>query len=372
MKKLILVLLALFINAATINSTKKELKNTSYKIAKMNKKLDLLAKAILNKQSQIDLLKEKESRIEQEIVNLQNELKNSNKTLGELNDLAKGLKRTKEEIKSEIIKFISQNYYLNTKGIDSLNDLIYSEINEKVLEEYAKQISSLLLKYKIIDKNLNKTNNKIQTIKEKQKKLIEKKKELARLKQKRINELALLKKQKKTYKKKLLSMIKRQRSLRKKLQELKIVKKRESEIHVKKVGSAYYKPKIATYRGKKTIPPVYGKVIKKFGSYIDPIYKIKIYNDSITIKTKPNALVRSIMSGKVVYIGESADKKVIFIKHPGNLFSIYANLSKISPLLKKGSYVKKGQIIARVKDALEFEVTYKDKPINPLKVIRLR
>ena len=166
-------------------------------------------------------------------------------------------------------------------------------------------------------------------------------------------------------------MIKKQQSLRKKLQELKIVKKRE-EIKVKKVGSAYFKPKTATYKGRKTIPPVYGKVIKKFGSYIDPIYKIKIYNDSITIKAKPNSVVRSIMSGKVVYIGENGDKKVIFIKHPGNLFSIYANLEKISPLLKKGSYVKRGQIIARVKDALEFEVTYKDRPINPLKVIKLR
>ena len=78
------------------------------------------------------------------------------------------------------------------------------------------------------------------------------------------------------------------------------------------------------------------------------------------------------MSGKVVYIGDNGERKVLFIKHSGNLFSIYANLSKISPLLKKGSYVKRGQIIARVKDALEFEVTYKDKPINPLRVIRLR
>jgi len=63
---------------------------------------------------------------------------------------------------------------------------------------------------------------------------------------------------------------------------------------------------------------------------------------------------------------------VIFIKHKNNLFSIYANLSKISPLLKNGSLIKKGQIIGRVKDALEFEVTYKDRPINPLKVIKFR
>jgi len=372
MKKVILLILVLFVHAATINSTKKELKNTSYKIAKMNKKLDSLAKAILNKQAQINLLKQRELKIQQEIDKLQNELKNSNKTLNELSDLAKGLRKNKEEIKAEVIKFISQNYYLNTKQTDSLNDLIFSEINEKALEIYSRQISALLSKYKVIDKNLNITNNKIRVIKQKQKTLIEKKKELAKLKQKRVKELTLLKKQKENYKKKLLAMIKKQQSLRKKLQELKIVKKRAPEIKVKKVGSAYFKPKTATYRGNKTIPPVYGRVIKKFGSYVDPIYKIRIYNDSITIKTKPDSVVRSIMGGKVVYIGNNGDKKVIFIKHPGNLFSIYANLSKISPLLKKGSYVKRGQIIARVKDALEFEVTYKDKPINPLKVIRLR
>jgi murein DD-endopeptidase MepM/ murein hydrolase activator NlpD len=371
MKKIIFLIWTVLLFSASITSTKKELKNTSYKIAKMNQKLDALASEIIQKQNEIKKIEKKENELENEITILTNELKRSNKTLSELNNLAKGLNKNKENIKSEIIKFISQNYYLDTKDIDSLNDLIFSEINKKALELYSKKISELLNNYKQIDKNLQITNNKILQIKQKQQILFNKKNELAKLKKESLKELSELQNQKNIYKKKLLSMIKKQQSLRKKLQELKIVKKRE-EIRVKKVGSAYYKPKIATYKGKKTIPPVYGKVVKKFGSYIDPIYKIRIYNDSVTIKTKPNSVVRSIMSGKVVYIGENGDKKVIFIKHPGNLFSIYANLEKISPLLKKGSYVKRGQIIARVKDALEFEVTYKDKPINPLKVIKLR
>ncbi len=374
MKKLIFLLIFVCLYSAIITSTKKELKNTSYKIAKMNKKLDALAEKIINKQNQIKSLKQKEAQIRNEINNLQKILQNSNKTLGELNDLVKGLNKNKEDIKAEIIKFISQNYYLDTQQIDSLNDLIFSEINKKALELYSKQIAALLTKYRQIDKNLNITNKKINAIKQKQRMLIKKQQKLVALKKERLKELLALKKQKKSYKNKLLAMIKKQQNLRKKLRELKIVKKRipEKEINVKKVGSAYYKPKIATYKGKKTIPPLYGKVIKKFGSYIDPIYKIKIYNDSITIKTKPHSFVRSIMRGKVVYIGNNDKKKIIFIKHPGNLFSIYANLSKVSPLLKKGSYVKKGQIIARVEDTLEFEVTYKEKPINPLRVIKLK
>ncbi|WP_456479233.1 murein hydrolase activator EnvC family protein [Nautilia sp.] len=364
-----LILLSVFLFSATLNHTTKELRKTSYKIARMNKKLDALAKEILKKQAQVDFLAQKQKRIGKEISVLEKELKNSSKTLNELNDLAKGLNRNKENIKAEIIRFISQNYYLDTKQTDSLNDLIYSEINEKALEEYSKRISMLVKNYKKIDKTLKIVNKKISDIKNKKNMLERKRRELLSLKKERLKELYALKRQKESYKKKLLSMIKKQKILRKTLQHLKIVKKRES---VKKYGSAYYKPETAVYKGVKTIPPVHGNVVKRFGSYVDPIYKIKIYNDSITIKTKKNSVVRAIMDGRVVYIGDSGDKKVVFVKHRGNLFSIYANLTKISPLLKKGSYVKRGQIIARVDDSLEFEVTYKDKPINPLKVISLR
>jgi len=369
MKKIIAVLLSVFLFAGVKVSS--ELKNTNVKIAKMNQKLDRLAKEIMNKEANIESLKKQELKIKKQIKELEEALKNSNQTLTTLSDLARSLNKRKGKLQQEIIKFISQNYYLNTKQADSLNDLIYSEINKRVLDVYAKKIQKYVDEYEHIDNNLRKTNQQISLIQLKKEILLHKKKQLAKLRKKQLKQLQALKQQKKEYKSKLVSMMRKQRNLRNKLQELKIVKKRE-EINVKKVGSAYMKPKVAYYHGRKTIPPVYGRVVKKFGSYIDPIYKIKIYNDSITIKTKPNSVVRSIMKGQVVYIGNNGDKKVVFIKHPGNLFSIYANLSKVSPLLKKGSYVKQGQIIARVKDSLEFEVTYKDRPINPLRVVKLR
>jgi len=55
---------------------------------------------------------------------------------------------------------------LDTKHIDSLNDLIFSEINQKALELYSKEISNLLTEYNKIDKNLNITNKKINNIKQ--------------------------------------------------------------------------------------------------------------------------------------------------------------------------------------------------------------
>jgi len=369
MRYFIFIVCFVYLFSASSIDTKKELDKTSKKIALMNKKLDTLAKKIITKQKEIKKLQQKEYKLKLEIQKLEKELKNSKTILNELNDLVKGLGQKKETIEEEIIKFLSKNYYLNTKEIESLNDLIFSEINEQVLNVYAFKIGELINKYKTIEKDITLTNKKIKNILNKKKLLAKKKKELSQLKKKKIRELTKLKKEKEKYKKELIAMINRQKKLRKKLEDLKILKKR---VKVKQVGSSYYKPKVASYKGVKTIPPVKGTIIKKFGSYVDPIYNIRIYNDSITIKTKPNALVRAIKNGKVVYIGDGGDKKVVFIKHKNNLFSIYANLSKVSPLLKKGSLVKKGQVIGRVKDALEFEVTYKDKPINPLKVIKFR
>jgi len=362
MRYLIFILCFIHLFGAKDINTKKELDKTSKKIALMNKKLDTLAKKIITKQKEIKRLKQKENRLKLEIQKLEKELKNSKTILRGLNGLVKDLNKKKESIEEEIIKFVSKNYYLNTKEIESLNDLIFSEINNQILNNYASKVKKLIDKYKDIDKKLSITNQKIKNILRKKYLLAKKKKDLYRLKKNKIKELAKLKKEKEKYKRELIAMIRKQKDLRKKLEELKIVKQRVK----------HYKPTITFYQDSKAIPPVKGTIVKSFGSYIDPIYKIKIYNESITIKTKPNAFVRAIKDGKVVYIGDDGDKKVIFIKHKNNLFSIYANLSKVSPLLKNGSLIKKGQIIGRVKDALEFEVTYKDRPINPLKVIKFR
>jgi murein DD-endopeptidase MepM/ murein hydrolase activator NlpD len=379
MKFFLIFFITIFLNATTISKTKKELQSTKYTIKQMNLKLDFLAKNIINTQKKLNKLNIQINNLNKQIIELKNSLKDSNSFLDELNNSKKELIKKQNSIKKEIISFITQNYYINSKQINTLNDLIYTTLSEKILKEYSKKIAKLINENTKIQKNIDNINKQINEIYKRKKELEKKKNELLILKNKQLKILTSLKKQKKVYKTKLENMLKKQQKLQQKLAELKIIKKKKeipivipkTPINVKKIGTGYIKPKVTIYKGPKTIPPVKGKVIKKFGSYIDPIYKIRIYNDSITIKTRPNALVRSIFSGKVIYVGENGGRKIIFIKHKNNLFSIYANLSKISPLIKKGSYVKKGQIIARVKNSLEFEVTYKDKAINPLQVINL-
>jgi len=358
MKKAIIVLLSVIL-FANIN---KELKNTKTIISKMNIKLDLLAKEIAKKQKSLNILNIQISKLNKEIKNLQNQLKNSNKIIGELIDLQKGYQLQLKTIQNEIDNFLSTNYYLNSQQIENVNDLIHNELTKKILTAYSLKIEKLTKKQEELKTKIKTTSNKITAIQQKQALLKRKKNALLALLEKRKKEIKFLKIKKQEYKKRLLSMIKKEKNLQNKLKQLSIIKKTPS-----------YKPVYYTYKGIKTIAPLRGKVIKNFGSYIDPVYKIRIYNDSITIKPfRKNEVVRAIMPGKVVYIGEANDKKIVVLKHKGNIFSIYANLSKVSPLLKKGYYVKRGQIIARVKDTLEFEITYKDKPINPLKVIKLK
>ena len=143
---------------------------------------------------------------------------------------------------------------------------------------------------------------------------------------------------------------------------------------VRQVNSSYQRPPIAVYRGEKTISPIVGaKVVKRFGTYIDPIYKIKIFNDSVTLRAPyPNTKVKSVLSGKVVFAGETSMLgKVVVIAHAHRLHTVYAGLSKIAPTLKVGKSIRKGYVVGRVVRKLLFQATKNSQHIDPLQLIRL-
>lgn len=143
---------------------------------------------------------------------------------------------------------------------------------------------------------------------------------------------------------------------------------------VRKVNSSYQKSKTYAYRGGKTISPIPGaRLIKKFGTYVDPIYKIKIFNESITLKApRSNAKVQNILNGKVVFAGKSSMLgKVVVVAHSGKMHTVYAGLSKIAPTIHVGSKIKKGYVIGKVTSKLMFQATKNSKHINPLRLISI-
>lgn len=148
----------------------------------------------------------------------------------------------------------------------------------------------------------------------------------------------------------------------------------EKKMKVKRYGSSYQKGRITRYRGPVTISPLKGAhIVKRFGNYVDPIYKIKIFNDSITLGTNtPNTTVRNVLNGRIVYIGRNSILgRVVIIQHSNGIHTVYAGLSKISPIIHTGALIRKGTAVGKVRHKLIFQVTQYSKLVNPMQVIRL-
>jgi len=201
------------------------------------------------------------------------------------------------------------------------------------------------------------------------KKRIRREKELARAKAKKAKEAVRLAKTKEAKKAARLAAKKAD----KEVEQVKKKAYKQSE-RIRTVNSSYQKSKTYAYRGGKTISPIAGaRVIKKFGTYVDPVYKIKIFNESITLQAPSSgAKVLNVLNGKVVFAGKSSMLgKVVVVAHSGKMHTVYAGLSKIAPNIKPGRKIKRGYVVGKVKSKLMFQATKNSKHINPLKLIKI-
>jgi len=201
------------------------------------------------------------------------------------------------------------------------------------------------------------------------KKRIRREKELARAKAKKAKEAVRLAKTKEAKKAAKLAAKKAD----KEVEQVKKKAYKQSE-RIRTVNSSYQKSKTYAYRGGKTISPIAGaRVIKKFGTYIDPVYKIKIFNESITLQAPVSgAKVQNVLNGKVVFAGKSSMLgKVVVVAHSGKMHTVYAGLSKIAPNIRTGRKIKRGYVVGKVKSKLMFQATKNSKHINPLKLIKI-
>lgn len=146
-------------------------------------------------------------------------------------------------------------------------------------------------------------------------------------------------------------------------------------LDVRKIGSSTDGVKIARYSGSKTIAPLKSfKVIKNFGTYYDPIYKIKLFNESIVLKSdEPQAKVVAVLNGKVVYAKKNAGmlENVVIIQHENGIHTIYSHLDEISPTLVVGKWIKQGYVVGRVDESLMFQVTKDSSHIDPKELFKI-
>lgn len=384
MKKVFLLVFSLILFANQIETNTKKLEKTENEKEQISKKLEDLASEIIEGEKKLKEINEKVSKTTeitkelQELVNAQN---------GELDTFItqnKELMKDKEILGKKLVDIIAKDFsydliaprdlidssmsIVSTEVINTLSDVLNDELY-KISKDYARTKQQIDYKQKkISEMNANIDNFKKQA------------KELSELKKRQENLISKQKEDEKIYKQRLVNLQKQQDEIRATLAKLKIIESEKAKPSVKATAEVKHKDtldydgKIAKYTGKKTIAPLIDFSVKqKFGDYIDPIYKLKIFNENVVLRSNtPDANVRVVLDGKVVFANDTAVlDKVVIVEHANGIHTIYAHLSKFSKLAKVGSVLKKGNIVGKVERDLTFEVTQKNYHINPLDFISL-
>lgn len=435
MTKLLLALVLSFtlLNSSTktidkkIQNNKKILQENQSATKRKNLQVKILARQITNQNKELTKLEKDIKKNNEEIKAHEEQLKQAKSILNKLQRNSSSLMKEKKENEQQIVKVIidefSSSIALKLASESSLEELIDSEIYTILSQGSKDEILKLNNSYELITQNRKNNQRKIEQISSYIEKRKKKKKELTGLKNKYNKSLASLEKKHKDYQKELKNTVKKQESLKQLLAKLNILRKEELEkekkrqiarakklaalkkkkakkkkkttkkesysveenrnnqyakdidLDVRMIGSSTSGVKISKYRGRKTIAPLDSfNVVKKFGKYFDPVYKIELFNESIVLKTKkPQAKVKSIFNGKIVYAKKDAGmlENVVIIQHSNGLHTIYSHLDKISPSLKVGRWIKKGYVVGRVNNTLTFQATKNEMHVNPKDLFRI-
>jgi len=358
------------------------------------------AKAILQQKKELIKQDAYLKKLKEELYNKESSYKFNTKELQALKSTQQQLKKRQNKIEEELVfviaKSVSLSVVLNEEYPANEKTLIELEVLKSMLNESQKKAKQLSNLYFENSKVIESLHRKTTTLEKSIASIDSKRKELLKKQAENKKALKKLKLAKASYKKELKKLLKRQSALKKTLSQLNLIKideikkakeekarkeafKKQKIVlnenlpKVKKHGSSYQSVRTIRYRGAKTIAPLSRYTItKKYGTYTDPIYGIKIFNESISLKPKePNAKVKTVFNGKVIYADKTAVlNNIVIVEHRNGLHTIYANLSQIAPNIRKGKKVRRGAVIGRIKNELVFEVTQKSAHINPIRLFR--
>lgn len=383
---------------AKIAAQSSTLKQKSQIERKIAKKLKDVAQDILQEQKELEDITQQLDILSQKIEKNSNLVKDKEENLQDLTKQNLALLHVRKKLEDKIVRIIAQDfsfYLITDKGyLDSEDSILVEEVLDKMDVIMQKEFTKLSKEYQHLNQKIEVQNGQIQDLRTSIQQLKDEKSQKAILKKKQESIIANLAQKKEHYKKQLEQVEQERQALRKTLEELKIVKlneekKRQEELEAKRaqqqmsgqkvtvrqLGSSYQEGRYKKYYGSKTIAPLDSFNIKrKFGNYIDPIYKIKIFNESVILSAnEPDAKVKNVLDGKIIYAKDTAVlDKVVIVENRYGIHTIYAHLSKIAPTIKVGKKIKKGYVIGRVDQDLTFEVTQKNYHINPLELISVK
>ncbi len=414
MIRLFLLLLCLSLNVSFARNIDTEIQNTSKRLKTfdkdhriMNTKMAKNAKAILKQQRTVLQQTKELQTLEKELKEKENAYQTQKKELTKLKQSSNKLNEEQQKIEQALVFAVARNASLMAvlDKKDPVNELslITQETLKALSQQIHHEIQALNSNYFETTKKIKRLEERIQNLHSAIAMIDSKKQTLLVLKRSTDKSLALLEKKQQQYKNAFKKLQDQQRALRKTLTSLNIIKEKEKEriarekrerreaqrlakleqerqkalksgkkLPAIKKQSIFHSVKTKRYRGKKTIAPLSEyTLIKKFGPYTDPIYDIKTFNESVSLKPKSrHAKVKSVLNGKVILAkGTPLLDNVVIIEHANGMHTIYAYLTQIAPTIKKGTRLKKGSVIGRVNKELMFEVTQQNYHIDPMQLI---
>ena len=419
-------------NTEKLNSSDDKKENTSLKIKELAEKIESQNSNITTLEKDINQINSDITEHQKLLEDAKYKLSDLN---SKSTELIREKTSHEEQIVDTIIEEFSISIALKLASEDTLQELIDNEIYT-LLSQYSKEkVSKLNTNYSALSTNTKNNQKDIEKIASYIEDRQKTKNKLTILKEKHSSSLISLEEQHKSYQEDLNKVAKEQESLKNLLSELNILKEEESKkaqareeadaeekrkklqellaqkkatnqkvaeeesssaplddvvqtadvrnqryaknlnLDVKKIGSSTDGIQIIKYKGEKTIAPLKSfKIVKNFGTYYDPVYKIKLFNESIVLKSdEPKAKVVSVLNGKVVYAKKNAGMlaNVVIIQHEGGLHTIYSHLDEISPTLVVGKWIKQGYVVGRVDESLMFQATKDSAHIDPKDLFKI-
>ena len=380
-------------NQKSLDSSKKNKDNTTVKIKEIADKIEA-------SNTNLSKLEEDIIKINEDIEQHQKLLESSQSKLNDLqaksSDLIKEKNSSEEEIINTIVEQFSTSLALQLASKESLQELIDNEMFNLLSTNAKQKVLKLNENYNRLTENTKANQQEINKLNSYIKDRLKTKENYKALQIKHTKSLENLEKEHKLYQAELKKVIEQQDSLSKILSDLKIVKQQELKkaqeekednqqaqttnvrnqkyakdlnLDVKKVGSSTDGVQIVKYKGAKTIAPLKSfKIVKNFGTYYDPVYKIKLFNESIVLQSnEKDSKVVAVLNGKIVYAKKNAGmlENVVIIQHEGGIHTVYSHLDDIAPTLVVGKWVQKGSVVGRVNENLTFQVTKDSSHIDP-------
>lgn len=380
-----------------ISNTSKAIKNFDSNYASINTKMASTAKAILKKERTVLTQQKKIQNLEADLDAKAGQLKQSRSALEETTlaqeKLAADQQQLEQELSAMLARIVSLAMIHKDSNTLSPDAIIGEEVFKALNAKAAETLKELERTYAANKKVLSELTQKTASIQNDITAIEKKKRTLETAKKKNEAALHQLRKKKRAYRGELKKLLAQKDALKQTLSRLNIIKESKEQAasaraekqrneallasktlpEVRSVGSSYHRARTRRYRGPRTIAPLDRYTItKRYGTYTDPIYHIKVFNESITLKPKDaDAKVKSVFNGKVILAQDTPLlENVVIIEHSNGLHTIYAHLDQIAPTVKKGKWLKKGSIIGRVNDELMFEVTQKNDHINPIRLFQ--